>query len=57
MYFDAWADDARVTFENVLDADLHGAAVANYAAVENFSMTDGKIASAQRARSARRQRL
>jgi glycerol-3-phosphate dehydrogenase len=46
MYFDAWADDARVTFENVLDADLHGAAVANYTAVENFSMTDGKIASA-----------
>ncbi|HLX04713.1 MAG TPA: FAD-dependent oxidoreductase, partial [Candidatus Binatus sp.] len=46
MYFDAWADDARVTFENVLDADLHGAAVANYAAVESFCMTDGKIASA-----------
>ncbi|MGA7620597.1 FAD-dependent oxidoreductase [Candidatus Binatus sp.] len=46
MYFDAWADDARVTFENVLDADLHGAAVANYASVENFSMTDGQIASA-----------
>jgi glycerol-3-phosphate dehydrogenase len=46
MYFDAWADDARVTFENVLDADLHGAAVANYAAVENFSMTGAKIASA-----------
>ena len=35
-YFDAWADDARITFENVLDADLHGAAVANYAAVEGF---------------------
>jgi len=47
MYFDAWADDARVTFENVLDADLHGAAVANYAAVESFSMADGKIASAK----------
>jgi glycerol-3-phosphate dehydrogenase len=46
MYFDAWADDARVTFENVLDADLHTAAVANYAAVESFSMADGKIASA-----------
>ena len=46
MYFDAWADDARVTFENVLDADLHGAAVANYTAVENFGLTDGKIASA-----------
>jgi glycerol-3-phosphate dehydrogenase len=46
MYFDAWADDARVTFENVLDADLHGAAVSNYAAVESFGTTDGKIASA-----------
>jgi glycerol-3-phosphate dehydrogenase len=46
MYFDAWADDARVTFENVLDADLHGAAVANYAAVENLSPSNGKIASA-----------
>ncbi len=46
MYFDAWADDARLTFENVLDADIHGAAVANYAAVEKFSMTGAKIASA-----------
>ena len=46
MYFDAWADDARVTFENVLDADLHGAAVANYAAVESFGASDGKMASA-----------
>ena len=46
MYFDAWADDARVTFENVLDAELHGAAVANYAAVENFNMIEGRIASA-----------
>ena len=46
MYFDAWADDARLTFENVLDADLHGAAIANYAAVESFSMAGGKIASA-----------
>ena len=46
MYFDAWADDARVTFENVLDADLHGAAVANYTAVESFGANDGKLASA-----------
>jgi glycerol-3-phosphate dehydrogenase len=43
MYF---ADDARVTFENVLDADLHGAAVANYTSVESFGVIDGKIASA-----------
>jgi glycerol-3-phosphate dehydrogenase len=46
MYFDAWADDARVTFENVLDADLHNAAVANYTAVEGFGASDGKLASA-----------
>jgi len=46
MYFDAWADDARVTFENVLDADLHGAAVANYTEVESFGASDGKLASA-----------
>jgi glycerol-3-phosphate dehydrogenase len=45
MYFDAWADDARVTFENVLDADLHGAAVANYTVVENFTIADGRIGS------------
>jgi glycerol-3-phosphate dehydrogenase len=47
MYFDAWADDARVTFENVLDADLHGAAIANYTAVESFSTSEGNIASAR----------
>jgi len=41
-YFDAWADDARITFENVLDADLHGAAVANYASVEGFVKTTEK---------------
>jgi glycerol-3-phosphate dehydrogenase len=37
LYYDAWADDARITFENVLDAGLHGAAVANYTAVESFA--------------------
>ena len=46
MYYDAWADDARVTFENVLDADLHTAAVANYTAVEGFTVAEGKIVSA-----------
>ena len=46
LYYDAWADDARVTFENVLDAGLHGAAVANYTAVENFTKRDGAIVSA-----------
>ena len=46
LYYDAWADDARVTFENVLDADLHGAAVANYASVEGFLHAGAKIAAA-----------
>ncbi len=46
MYYDAWADDARVTFENALDADLHGAAVANYAGVEGFSRSGDRIAAA-----------
>ncbi len=36
LYYDAWADDARITLENVLDAALHGAAVANYASMEEF---------------------
>jgi len=45
-YFDAWADDARVTFENVLDAGLHGAAIANYAAIEGFSRMGGRIGAA-----------
>ena len=46
LYYDAWADDARVTFENVLDADLHGAAVANYLSVEGLVKSGGKIAAA-----------
>ncbi len=36
LYFDAWADDARITFENILDAALHSAAIANYASVERL---------------------
>ncbi len=43
LYYDAWADDARVTFENVLDAGLHGGAVANYAAVEAFIKNGDRI--------------
>ncbi len=46
LYFDAWADDARLTFENVLDAALHGCAVANYVAVEGFSKSNGRIRAA-----------
>jgi glycerol-3-phosphate dehydrogenase len=46
LYYDAWADDARVTFENVLDAGLHGAAVANYLVVESLAKNAGRIVSA-----------
>jgi glycerol-3-phosphate dehydrogenase len=47
LYFDAWADDARITFENVLDAGLHGAAVANYLVVEGLAKNAGRIVSAR----------
>jgi glycerol-3-phosphate dehydrogenase len=46
LYYDAWADDARITFENVLDAGLHGAAVANYLVVESVAKNAGRIVSA-----------
>ena len=36
LYCDAWADDARVTLENALDAGIHGAAVVNYTRVEGL---------------------
>lgn len=47
LYYDAWADDARITFENVLDAGLHGAAVANYALVEGLAKDGGRIVAAR----------
>ncbi len=46
LYYDAVGDDARITLENVLDAALHGAAVANYAAVEGLSKAGGRVATA-----------
>jgi glycerol-3-phosphate dehydrogenase len=45
-YYDAWADDARVTFENVLDANLHDAAVANYTSVKGFIKNGDRITAA-----------
>ena len=47
LYYDAWGDDARITLENALDASIHGAAVANYAAVEGFTKSGGRISAAQ----------
>jgi glycerol-3-phosphate dehydrogenase len=41
LYYDAWADDARLTIENALDAAAHGAAVTNYVALEGFSKAAG----------------
>jgi len=45
LYYDAWGDDARITFENVLDAGLHGATVANYVLLESLAKnSDGIVA-------------
>jgi glycerol-3-phosphate dehydrogenase len=46
LYSDGWGDDARLTLENVLDAAYHGAAVANYIAVEDFNRVGDRIAAA-----------
>ncbi len=46
LYYDAWADDARLTLENALDAAAHGAAVSNYIAVEALLKHGGRIAAA-----------
>jgi glycerol-3-phosphate dehydrogenase len=43
LYYDAWADDARLTLENVLDASFHGAAIANYVGAEGFVRTGSRI--------------
>ncbi len=47
VYFDGHGDDARLTFENVLDAAIHGAAVANYAALESFDKVALRMRAAQ----------
>jgi glycerol-3-phosphate dehydrogenase len=47
-YCDGTGDDARITLENVLDAAYHGAAVVNYAAVEDFERSRSSTAVAIR---------
>ncbi|MGH9402497.1 MAG: glycerol-3-phosphate dehydrogenase [Terriglobia bacterium] len=53
VYHDSLTDDARLTFENALDAAQHGAVVVNYAEVRNFaahasgSPNDGSLTSAE----------
>ena len=42
-YHDGTGDDARITLENVLDAAYHGAAVVNYAAVEDFERSGSSL--------------
>jgi len=46
LYYDAWADDARLTLENALDAVAHGAAIANYVSAEGFSHAGSRISAA-----------
>jgi glycerol-3-phosphate dehydrogenase len=41
VYHDSLTDDARLSFENILDAAEHGAVVVNYAEVRNFSKNPG----------------
>ncbi|MGH9397126.1 MAG: FAD-dependent oxidoreductase [Terriglobia bacterium] len=42
VYHDSLTDDARLTFENVLDAADHGAVVENYAQVRHFAIDPNK---------------
>ncbi len=53
MYHDSQTDDARLTFENVLDAAQHGAAVTNYTEIRALAVsagsgeTDGTVVAAE----------
>ncbi len=47
LYYDGHGDDARLTLENVLDAVIHGAAAANYVAVEGLDGAAGSTRAAQ----------
>ncbi|MBC7541543.1 MAG: glycerol-3-phosphate dehydrogenase/oxidase, partial [Candidatus Sericytochromatia bacterium] len=40
-YFDGATDDSRLTLENALDAEAHGAVIATYAEVTGFHFADG----------------
>ncbi|MGE5326158.1 MAG: glycerol-3-phosphate dehydrogenase, partial [Deltaproteobacteria bacterium] len=41
VYFDSETDDARLTFENILDAANHGAMVSNYTRIRALSVSSG----------------
>lgn len=46
LYYDASTDDARLSWENLLDAFEHGAAVANYVALEALIANGGRLIAA-----------
>ena len=46
LYYDASTDDARLTWENALDAFEHGAVIANYVALEAFATERGRLVAA-----------
>lgn len=46
LFFDCVTDDARLTLENILDAEARGAAVLNYAQVTGISVKQGAVAGA-----------
>ena len=45
LYYDGWADDARLVIENILDTAMHGGAVVNYAEAESLTHTEGRLTS------------
>lgn len=46
LYYDASTDDARLTWENALDAFEHGAVIANYVTLEAFATERGRLSAA-----------
>ena len=47
IYFDAETDDSRLTLEYALDAADHGAVVSNYTEIRAFTVSEGKVVSAE----------
>jgi glycerol-3-phosphate dehydrogenase len=46
IYYDGWGDDARLTFENIVDTAMHGGAVVNYAEAEGLTHTGARLTAA-----------
>ena len=47
IFYDADTDDARLTLEYALDAAEHGAVISNYTEIRAFTVSDGKVVSAE----------